>query len=451
MRTLLLNLPWSRDGRFGVRAGSRWPFTAGPEDNGYIKYIPFPFFLAYAAALLIKHGHGAELIDSIADRTGVDGIAARIEAYRPGLIVIETSTPSFRNDIAIAAALAPKIPGARLALCGPHATVFARDLLRDHPFVDYIVMGEYEYTLLELADRLEGNGSLTGVKGLAHRSGGRPAINRPRAPIARLDDLPWPLRDAAVIHSYNDGFAGLPVPNVQMSSSRGCPFRCTFCLWPQTLYRGRAYRKRDPVKVVDEMEYLIRTYGFKAVYFDDDTFNADRRHVTGICAEIKKRRLVTSWGAMARADLMDARLLDALAGAGMFAVKYGIESVNAKILKACKKGMNTRRIKETIRYTKKSGIKVHLTFCIGLPGETAATIRENMDFIREVQPDSFQLSLATPFPGTGYYDLLAKNGGLLSKEWDDYDGNKTCIVRTDALSAAELERFKNDLDRHRHV
>lgn len=445
MRIILLNLPWRKNNRWGVRAGSRWPFTSEAEENNYIKYIPFPFFLAYAASLLNSKKKEVKLIDAIAEGLDEQRVMDEIYARQAGLIVIETSTPSFNNDIRIAYEIKQKTSNSKIVLCGPHATTYAKDILTKYSFIDCILMGEYEYTLLDLVNRLEGSADLSSVLGLAYRNRKNIEVNKPRPTISNLDDLPWPERESLAIYKYNDGFAGLPVPNVQIWSSRGCPFQCMFCLWPQVIYGERKYRKRNPVNVVDEMEWLINKFNFKAVYFDDDVFNIDKAHVISICEEINKRGIKVPWAAMARADLMNEELLYSMANAGLYAVKYGIESANHKVLKLCKKNMNIAHAKKMIKYTKKLGIKVHLTFCLGLPGETRQSIQESVDFIDETSPDSLQFSLATPFPGTDYFRYLEENGSKLSKSWSDYDGNSKYAAGKEELSNLYLERLKRDL------
>ena len=445
MRVLLLNLPWKKGSRLGVRAGSRWPFTSPAEKDGSIHYIPFPFFLSYAASLL-KHGQEeAKLIDAIAEGSDEEGLINRARDFKPDLLVIETSTPSFHNDIRIINHIHGELPQSCVVLCGPHASVFPAQLLKEYPVLDYILFGEYEYTLLELVRALEGPLALGSIRGLAYRDGGKIRLNHPRPAVNDLDSFPWPEREDVPIYRYNDAVAGLPVPNVQMLSSRGCPFKCGFCLWPQTIYGERRYRPRDPVKVMDEMEYLVKHFNFKAVYFDDDTFNADKMHVLDICKQIKERRLRIPWAVMARPDLMDKEMLTQLAQAGLYAVKYGIESADAEVLRSCGKELDLARATENIRLTKKLGIKVHLTFCLGLPGETRESVKKTVGFIEDLRPDSLQLSFAVPFPGTEYFEYLKTKGWLASEDWLDYDGNYKCVVRTQDMQTEELERLASKL------
>ena len=448
MRILLLNLPWQKNDRLGVRAGSRWPFTSKPEENGQIKYIPFPFFLAYACSLLKSKNKDVKIIDAIAQGQDEHKTLDEILKISPQLIVIEISTPSFDNDLKLAYAITQKATNLKIALCGAHATTYAKDILDKYRFIDYVLMGEYEHTLLDLVNKLEDSLSLKSVLGLAYRNTENTVVNKLRPTIRNLDDLPWPERESLPIYKYNDGFADLPVPNVQIWSSRGCPFRCIFCLWPQVIYRQAKYRKRNPVDVVNEMEWLIKKFDFKAVYFDDDVFNIDRDHVIRICEEIKQRKIKIPWAVMARADLVDERLLSLLASTGLYAIKYGIESADYKVLKLCKKNLDLVKAQKMIAYTKKLGIKVHLTFCLGLPGETKQSVGASVDFIGITKPDSLQFSLATPFPGTDYYKYLRHSGSKLSKSWLDYDSQNKYVAQADALTNLDLERLKLDLCSH---
>lgn len=445
MRTVLVNLPWEENGYLGVRAGSRWPFKSLPEKDGNIHYIPFPFFLAYSNSLLKKHNKEAVIIDAVAEGIKKEKFIDRLYSFSPDLIVVETSTPSFRNDLEIIERIHSNLPNSQITLCGPHASVFPREILEEYSFIDYILIGEYEYSLLELVDCLESNSALQDILGLAYRHSYGVKINTSRPTIANLDSLPWPERESLPIYKYNDGFAGLHSPSVQMWASRGCPFRCIFCLWPQVMYKEHKYRKRDPIDVVDEMQWLIDRFNFKAVYFDDDVFNIDRDYVFEICGQIKRRKVNIPWAMMARADLMDKEVLEILASAGLYAVKYGVESASEEILGYSKKNIDIDKTRCIIRVTKKLGIKVHLTFCLGLPGETKQTIQETIGFIESTQPDSYQISFAMPFPGTEYFNYLKDKGWLVSNDWSDFDGNYKCVVRTEELSNSYLEEIRSIL------
>jgi len=445
MKVALVNLPWRDGNRLGVRAGSRWPFTSETVPGGRLLYVPFPFFLAYAAALLKKNGFETVLIDSIAAGEDYADVCFRLARSGPGLLAAEISTPSLTGDLRMLEQLRGDFPGMKIAVCGAHATVKHRELLENNPFIDFVLRGEYEYILLELSRALVSGAGLENIRGLAYRAAGASPKDNGIYRLYDLDSLPWPERDALPLSSYNDGFCGLPSPNAQMLSGRGCPLGCIFCLWPQTIYGGGTYRSRSARDVADEFEYLAKDKGFKAVYFDDDIFNLRREHALDICSELKKRKLNVPWAAMARADLMDEELISSMAGAGAYALKYGIESADRRVNELCGKRADLDKSLKMILSTRRCGIKTHLTFCLGLPGENKDTLSRNRDFVVRAAPDSLQVSFAVPFPGTAYYDQARREGSLLSDNWDDYDGNRMCVIKNGDFSPEDLEKTKNDL------
>ncbi|MDD4909321.1 MAG: radical SAM protein [Candidatus Omnitrophica bacterium] len=433
MKISLVNLPWRSFGREGVRAGSRWPHLKARSEK---EYLPFPFFLAYAAALLKKNGFNARLIDAIASGLSYRRFSRRMRSSRPDILVCETSTVTLKHDLRVLKGLGSK---AEIILCGPDVNIRRPDFLRENGFIKYVLSGEYEFTLLELLQHLDEGRGLDEVKGIIYRSNGGVKIN-PARPLVDLDRLPWPLREGLPMSRYNDAPGDIPIPSVQMMASRGCPFRCKFCLWPQVMYQGSHYRARSVVDVVDEMEYLVRNSGYRSVYFDDDTFNCGKERMLGLCAEIKKRGLNIFWAIMARADLMDEEILVNMKEAGLFAVKYGVESADNSLLDNINKGMSLEKTEAVIKMTRALGIKTHLTFTLGLPGETRQTIKKTVDFALKADPESLQFSLATPFPGTEFYREMKENGRIISADWARYDGSRSSALAYDDLSAGELER-----------
>ena len=306
--------------------------------------------------------------------------------------------------------------------------------------MDYILVGEYEYTLLDLVKHSERKGELKEVLGLIYRNTkGKIQINPRRPAIENLDELPWPARHFLPMHNYADLFCGLPAPSLQMWASRGCPYKCIFCMWPEVMYGGHKYYVRNPVDVVNEMERCIKEYGFKSVYFDDDTFNIGKERILKICEEIKRREIDIPWAIMARADTIDREMLKTMRDAGLYALKYGVESGDQEILNDSGKNLNLEKVKEMVRITKELGIKVHLTFMFGLPGETKETIRKTIDFPLKLDPDSIQFSLCTPFPGTKYFEIAKEKNFLLTENWSDYDGADKAVIRTEALTKEDLE------------
>ncbi|MFH1402731.1 MAG: radical SAM protein [Candidatus Altiarchaeota archaeon] len=439
MKVLLGNPPWAAGSRRGVRAGSRWPFTVKLEkEMDKPRYIPFPFFLAYSTAVLEADGHDVKLIDGIADGITTDEFLSEVKKFSPDLAVMETSTPSIDVDLETARSISEM--GAQVAFCGPHASALSEVIMRENTFIDYVLVGEYDYTLRDLAESLEKNKSLKDVSGLLYRDAGRMVVNERRPLIKDIDALPWPARHQLNMMNYVDGFAGMPLPSLQMWASRGCPYQCIFCLWPRVMYGGSSYRPRDPVDIVEEMSAMIGKYGFKSVYFDDDTFNIGADRISRICGEIKGHGIDVPWAVMARADTSDYKMLDEMADAGLYAIKYGVESGVQELVDNAHKNLDLGRVEKTVEYTKRLGVKTHLTFTFGLPGETWDTVRKTMDFAFRLEPDSVQFSIVTPFPGTEYYDTLDGQGCILSKNWRDYDGTGSAVFKTDAMSQDDLRK-----------
>ena len=438
MRVFLGNAPWKKNGHYGVRAGSRWPHFERDES----RYMPFPFQLAYAAALLEQDGINVLLVDGIGERMSDGEFLERIRLYGPDLVLLEVSTISIDVDMRFVREARRIIgPGCKIALCGLHAFMREPRFFDENPDVDFALVGEYEFTLLGLAKALESGGNLSGVPGLLYRAGdGKVEINPPRPLVDDVDCFPWPSRHFLPMDKYHDDpWQCLPEPCVQMWATRGCPFNCIFCCWPQIMYGSNKYRMRDPMKVVDEMEWLVKEKGFKSVYFDDDTFNINKRFVLAICSEIKKRKLNVPWAIMARADTMDREMLIALREAGLVALKYGVESASQRIVDGIGKKLDLKKVKKVVKMTRKMGIKYHLTFMFGLPGETKRTMRKNIRMALKLDPDSVQFSIATPFPGSRYFNMLDEKGYILSRNWEEYDGYNTAVIRTEKLSARDLE------------
>jgi len=435
MKIAIINLPWNKFGKIGVRAGSRWPHI---RNSAEINYLPFPFFLAYAGSLLKANGFQVVLIDAIAEKLSYRRFLRLIRKIQPDFILSETSTVTLEHDLRLLSKIKQVMKSPPIALCGPDVNIRKKEFLMTHSYIDYILVEEYEFTILDLVSRLKDGKGVESVLGIIYRNKKNIIINSSR-PLCDLNKLPWPLRDGLPMENYNDTPGDMPLPSAQMLASRGCPYTCKFCLWPQVMYQGNHYRVRNIIDVVDEMEFLVKKMQFKSIYFDDDTFNCGKQRMLDFCSEIKKRKLDVPWGIMARADLMDEEILENMREAGLFAVKYGIESASQEILDGINKNMDINRTTEIVKFTKMLGIKTHLTFTFGLPGESKDTIAKTIDLALKLDPESVQFSIATPFPGTSFYKDMEDKGYLLSKKWSNYDGHNKSVIYTEILNKNDLE------------
>lgn len=415
MRVLLVNPPWRDEikGRYGVRAGSRWPFTLSTPGG----YKPFPFLLAYTISYLRQKGIDARLLDSIVLQHTYDHFFNEVDELSPNFVVIETSTPSIDNDLKIAEQLYKK--GYKVILTGPHATVFAEDIIKLE-FVDSVVKGEYERGIFE---RISSNKS------------GIYEYNI----FDNLDELPFPYRDKETIFLYNDNPLGCLGHQVQVWSSRGCPFRCTFCLWPPVMCMNK-FRQRSISNVIEEIEESIGRFGKNInIYFDDDTFNVGDKRTQGLARGIKG--LGIEWAAMCRADTTSFDAFTVMRKCGCQGIKLGVESGCQELVNACNKKLNLKLVSRLCKHLRRIGMRFHLTFTFGLPGETKKTIEETINFAIRSGADSVQFSLTTPFPGTPYYRIAQNKGLKISNAWNDYDGainSVVCEGLTDSALTKEI-------------
>jgi radical SAM superfamily enzyme YgiQ (UPF0313 family) len=457
MKVLLTNPPWKKGkNQFGVRAGSRWPFTQSARNERSLKYIPFPFFLAYATAFLEQEaGVDTSSIDAIAEGLTEAEYYDKVEALGPDIIFAESATASFPEDLKHVVNTKKRLGSNCIYLLGgPHVTYFPEDTLRDYPEIDYCLIGEYEWTLRAFVCASRDNTLRPEhILGLAYRADGENIVVNPRRPSGNLDELPFPAWHHYPMMRYRDYFCNIPAPMANMLASRGCPFKCNFCLWPDLMYGGSNYRARSATSIVEEMRLLVNTYGFKTIYFDDDTFNIGKSRLLEICSEIRKKKVNVNWAVMARADTMDAETLNAMKAAGLYAIKFGVESGNQHVVDLTGKNLNLDTVRRTVAHTKELGIKCHLTFTMGLLGETQKSMQDTIDMAVELDPDSVQISITTPFPGTKYYEYAKQKGFLLTEDASIYDGSQSCVVRTETLSKGDIEqgykRFEKIWRKHR--
>jgi radical SAM superfamily enzyme YgiQ (UPF0313 family) len=449
LKTCLLNPLFTepidrKSERYFVRSGSRWPASYTKPTGRVGRYIPFPFYLAYAAAILERSSFPVTVADAVAENLSTETVLASVRDERPDLVVYETTTPTLRRDLELARQIKAAVPKAEIALCGPHATTFPREVLQEEASIDYVLLYEYENTLHELVAKRSGGEDLTSLAGIAYRSDGEIVLQPQYQPIEPLDQLPFPARHLFPapgrqnLHAYWDGFCQHR-PAVQMHASRGCPFRCDFCLWIQVMYQDGKYRTFSPRRVVDEMEEAARRFGAKEIYFDDDDFTISKKHVLGICGEIRARGVRVPWSCMGDAVVPDQEMIDAMADAGCVGMKFGVESAAPQILARLGKPVDLDRVRQVARWCSRRHIKTHATITFGLWEETRETMEMNLAFVKDLDVDSVQFSITSPFPGTRYFQEMEEKGRLKSRNWEDYDGSRSAVVAFPHLSLKEIQ------------
>ena len=432
MKVLVANPPWPGEG-YGARSDVRWPHKRRD------KYLEYPIYLAYIVAVLEEAGLEVAFVDAVMEEMSIEDFAGATSAIGPDLVVLECSTPSIYHDLETARVAKEGLPGTFVALTGSHPTVFHEEILRDNPAVDAIVRGEAELTVRDLALSLASGENLSGVQGLTYREGDGVLVNPPRPLIEDLDSLPFPARHIVRQEGYRAAIYSGERPTA-MVSSRGCPYHCVYCLWPETLY-GHKFRARSAQNVVDEMEHVVRDYGVDEIYFDDDCLTLSKKRVLEMCRLILDRALDVKWIVQARVDTVDKEVLSAMKEAGCHYVLFGVESGSPKMLEIMKKRITLDRARRAFRDCRDLGIKTQAFFLFGVPGENQETIEETIEFARELDADSTQFAIAIPHPGTELYQVCSDHGWLVFDSWEDFAAENS-LIETEELSREDVERAR---------
>ncbi|GAG07303.1 unnamed protein product, partial [marine sediment metagenome] len=228
-------------------------------------------------AVLEKAGFEVKFLDAVLEEFSINDFAEKVKEIDPEMVVLECSTPSIEYDLSSAKAIKKILKKAFVVLVGSHPTFFHKEIISENEAIDVICRGEFDFTVRDVALVLSQQGDLRGVKGITYRDSGSIHVNEDRPLIQNLDELPFPARHIVKSKHYRQGtFAGKHCTT--MVSSRGCPYHCTYCLWPGTLY-GHRVRARSPLNVVEETEEVVRDYHVDEIYFDDDSLALDRKRI----------------------------------------------------------------------------------------------------------------------------------------------------------------------------
>ena len=419
MKPLFLNPPTFED--FDGGAGAR--YQASREVTSFW----YPTWLCFPAAMI----EGSRVVDATVQKFDLEKCLEIAKDF--DMVVMYTSTPTLMIDIETARRIKEVKPAIVTVLTGPHVTILPEESLRaGKGAIDIVCRGEFDYSTKELC---EGR-AWDKVDGLSFLKDGKIFHTADRPMIEDLDALPFvapiykrdlPISEYVIPHFKN--------PYVSIYSSRGCPSKCIYCLWPQT-FSGQRMRTRSPQNVYEEIKWITENIPeMRELSFDDDTFSANRQHAQEIARLIKP--LGISWTINARANT-DYETLKVMREAGLRHVVVGFESGNAQILKNIKKGVTKEQALKFAKDCKKLGLSVHGAFIMGLPGETKETIAETIQFAKDMDLNSIQASLASPYPGTEFYTMCKEQGWISSDSFLDEGGHQKCVINYPHLSNAEI-------------
>src|ERR1700684_1917451 len=406
LKTLLLNPPSFEN--FDGGASSRWPATREIESSGYPVCLPYP-------AGLIP---GSRLIDASPAKIDWRQTIEICKDYE--FLVLFTSTVGFDSDVKLLRKIKEANPSMKVAFVGPHGHIKPDETLNTTEDIDFVTRGEFDHSVVEFAH----GKPLEEIAGVSFRKDGKIVHNasRPQLHTEELDALPFATdiykRDLK-IENYNVPF--LLHPYVSFYTTRGCPALCTFCMWPQTI-SGHAWRVRSTANVEREIAQALEYFPqMKEVFFDDDTFNIRKDRVIDLSNRFKKYKF--RWSSTARVH-SDYETLKAMADGGARLFIVGFESGDAQILKNIKKGATVEMARTFMKNCRKVGIRVHGDFIVGLPGETKETIEKTIDFAKELDCETIQVSMAHAYPGTELYNQGMREGFLAGEAITDDMGHQ---------------------------
>lgn len=422
-----------------------------------IPQVSPPLGLAYIASVLRNHGHEVKIYDAVIQEPhghhlgeyihiGADWavISREIASYNPNIVGISSMFTSQAECMHRITKLVKDIDTNTVIVAGgAHPSVLPEEILSDEN-VDFIVVGEGEYTMLKIAENLANHLPIEDIDGIAFKKDGQIVINKKADIISNLDKIPFPAWDLLQMKEYAKLRVGhgpfiARTPFFSVITSRGCPGKCIFCSIHGIC--GYQWRARNAKNVVDEIEILKKDYGINQIDFEDDNLMLNRKRIEEIVDEILERNLDISWGTPNGVAInhIDTKLLGKMKRSGCFYLSFGIESGNEQIRnKIIKKPISVKHAREVIKTCKALNIWTHGFFIFGIPGENEKTFRETIDFAKGLNLDSSSFFIATPYPGTELLALCEEKGYL----GQDFDLHKLrvadAIISTESFSPQDL-------------
>ncbi len=398
MKIVLMTMPasWEQDQHdfMNRRSGLfRWLHI-----KPLVNVVPSPSLL-YLAPFLIEDGHEVTYLEGLF--LTFESMTERLRTLSPDLVGITMTSLDWEISRWMIMDLKKLFPGIHLVVGGIHPTLWMERCMEECPAIDYLVYGEGEYTMRELASALSSGASPAGIKGLIFREGGALVRTEARPLLADIDLLPFPA------HGLVDARDYLPsptfykkLPHANIIGARGCPFHCIFC------HTDSRVRMRSAVSIADEIEMLHRDHGVRDIAFWDDTFTLSEERALEFCDEMVRRRLKVCWAVNARVDRVNEALLSRMKEAGCWRILYGIESGVQKNLDRLRKGITLEQVRHAVALTRKARIEAYGTFMFGIPGETYEEGLETIDFACSLGLDYAVFVNLTPLPGTEVYEDL---------------------------------------------
>ncbi|HSH00919.1 MAG TPA: radical SAM protein [Anaerolineae bacterium] len=415
--------------------------------------------LAQMAAMLHPQ-HTVKVIDANAEFMGWPAFTEELNKYKPKYYLTQVTAPTLENDMY--GCFLARARGAKTIAFGTHVTAIPEETLRAYPSLDFVLVGEPDITIRDLVDHLEGkidqrpdnikhifekhdmlyqpalneDGSVDmfKIKGLAWRYQGEIVNNMPRPFLFDLNSMPHPMHELLPLQKYR-----MPLikgPFTFIVTSRGCPAGCTYCI--KHVSYQYSVRLRSPENIMEEL-WILKKQGINNIHMYADLFTVNRDQVMGLCELMIKEKINIKWTCNSRVDYVDEEMLKLMQKAGNWLISWGIESGSEQILKHARKGAYPDKAERALTWARNAGIKNWGYFIIGLPGETEETIRQTIDFAKQLPLDIALFHVAAPYPGTPFFFEVVENGWFREgTRWEQVDMDKGTVLDYPNLSAEQL-------------
>jgi anaerobic magnesium-protoporphyrin IX monomethyl ester cyclase len=411
--------------------------TTAPPENGawYLgKRLP-PIGLMYVAAALEKAGFKVQMLDNYLMKKTTEEIKQLITTINPEIVGVTCGSATYPRCIETAKAIKQVKPDCKIVVGGWHAS-YMPDSLLANPEIDYVVMGEGERAITELAVAIINSNekSAASIPGVACKRNEANIKNSPKY-IENMDEIPYPARHLLPLELYDRTIEYLDAkPADVMSISRGCVYNCGFCetrkLW------GNICRCFSPQRVIGEIQDLQSRYGTKGIYFINDNFTLRKKETTELCNLMLENKLDLEWVCDTRVDLVNNELLSLMSKAGCKTIWFGVESASQKILKRIGRNTMPQEVEAAFKLCRKNGIKTACSFMLGLPDETLKDMEDSLKFAKKLNPDWCQFNTFIAYPDSRLYNELLEKGNyvkldefLLSVKTDEFDYDSLMLVQ----------------------
>lgn len=393
--------------------GSNW--IEGHIDKSATATRMAPIANLSLAAYLMKKGFEVDIYNCWGPLKyiGTKEVLKKVLSFKPDIIGFTSTTSSFNDAYRLTGEIKKTVPDTMIVFGGVHVSALKEKILKSFPLIDFLIIGEGEKALAELA----GGENPDKIQGVIYRNGSEIKFNGPRTNLCKLDDLPFPAYQKleGFPKSYKPPLFTYPqTPTATIISSRGCPYRCSYC--DRSVF-NKSFRFNSAEYLYEYMAFLKSEFNMRHIFFYDDLFTFHRRRVEEFCLLLQKKPLHITFNCTAKMGHIDDDLLKMLKAAGCWMVSLGIESGAPEILLKHKPEIDLNEVKITIKQIQKNGLRAKGFFMMGLPGETEETIKKTTDFIAELQLDDMNMTKFTPFPGSPIYKNIREEG-VFDEKWE---------------------------------